>query len=730
MIQVEIIFAFNIIQSSTLQKTMTEILVKHISSTLSISKTQVSNTVKLLEEGATIPFISRYRKEATGSLDETEVTAIEKEWTRLLELVKRREAILKSINDQELLTPELEVKINNCWNMAELEDIYLPYKPKRKTRASAAREKGLEPLAEIVMAQKEDEIVAIAEKYFNDEVPDIEAALAGARDIIAEWINENADARDKIRQLFERDAIISSKVIEKKKDEGTKYQDYFDFSEPLERCAGHRLLAIRRAEQEGILRVSISIDNENAIESLEKIFIKNKNESAVQVGLSIKDAHKRLLAPSIETEFKNSSKAKADEEAIRVFSENLRQLLLSPPLGPKVTMAIDPGFRTGCKLVCLDQQGNLLHHDTIFPHPPQPKVDEATEIVKGLLKKYKVEAIAIGNGTAGRETERFIKSLVDKSDTIEIFMVNEAGASIYSASETAREEFPDLDLTFRSAISIGRRLMDPLAELVKIDAKSIGVGQYQHDVNEDSLKDGLDKVVTSAVNQVGVNLNTASRHLLSYVSGIGPKLAKSIIKYRRENKTFRSRKELIKVSGLGAKAFEQSAGFLRIPGAENPLDNSAVHPESYSIVAKMVKDLSQPVKLLIEAANLRKQIDINNYITDTVGLPTLKDIMQELEKPGLDPRGKAEVFSFSETINEITDLKPGMRLPGVITNLTKFGVFVDIGIKENGLLHISQITDRFIKDPSEVLKLDQKIMVRVVDIDVERKRIQLSMKEG
>jgi len=709
---------------------MPEILVKHISGTLSISKTQVSNTVKLLEEGATIPFISRYRKEATGSLDETEVTAIEKEWKRLQELVKRREAILKSINDQELLTPELEVKINNCWNMAELEDIYLPYKPKRKTKASAAREKGLEPLAEIIMAQKEDKLEAIAEKYLNDAVPVIESALAGARDIIAEWINENTDARNKIRHLFEREAIISSKVIEKKKDEGTKYQDYFDFSEPLERCAGHRLLAIRRAEQEGILRVSISIDNENAIESLGKIFIKNKNESAVQVGLSIKDAHKRLLAPSIETEFKNSSKAKADEEAIRVFSENLRQLLLSPPLGPKVTMAIDPGFRTGCKLVCLDQQGNLLHHDTIFPHPPQPKVDEATEKIKGLLKKYKVEAIAIGNGTAGRDTERFIKSLIDESGKTEIFMVNEAGASIYSASETAREEFPDLDLTFRGAISIGRRLMDPLAELVKIDAKSIGVGQYQHDVNQDNLKDGLDKVVTSAVNQVGVNLNTASQHLLSYVSGIGPKLAKSIIKYRRENKTFRSRKELIKVSGLGAKAFEQSAGFLRIPGAENPLDNSAVHPESYSIVSKMAKDLSQPVKSLIEAANLRQQIDINNYVTDTVGLPTLKDIMQELEKPGLDPRGKAEVFSFSETINEITDLKPGMRLPGVITNLTKFGAFVDIGIKENGLLHISQITDRFIKDPSEVLKLDQKIIVRVIDIDFERKRIQLSMKEG
>ena len=709
---------------------MTEILVKHISGSLSISKSQVSNTVKLLEEGATIPFISRYRKEATGSLDETEVSAIEKEWKRLLDLVKRREAILKSINDQELLTPELEEKINNCWEMTELEDIYLPYKPKRKTRASAAREKGLEPLAEILMTQKEEQVEAIAGKYINNEVPDIETALAGARDIIAEWINENAEARNKIRQLFEREAIITSKVVEKKKDEGTKYSDYFDFSEPLKRCAGHRLLAIRRAEQEGILRVSISIDNESAIESLDKIFIKNKSESAGQVGLAVKDAYKRLLASSIETEFRNSSKAKADEEAIRVFSENLRQLLLAPPLGQKVTMAIDPGFRTGCKLVCLDQQGNLLHHSTIFPHPPQPKADEASGKVKELIKKYKIEAIAIGNGTAGRETERFIKSLIDKSGTTEVFMVNEAGASIYSASETAREEFPDLDLTYRGAISIGRRLMDPLAELVKIDAKSIGVGQYQHDVDQDSLKDELDHVVTSVVNKVGVNLNTASKHLLSYVSGIGPKLAKSITNYRRENKSFRSRKELMKVGGLGAKAFEQSAGFLRIPGAENPLDNSAVHPESYSIVAKMAKDLSQPVKSLIEDAKIRQHIDINNYVTDAVGLPTLKDIMQELEKPGLDPRGKAEVFSFSETINEITDLKPGMRLPGIVTNLTKFGAFVDIGIKENGLLHISQITDRFIKDPAEVLKLDQKITVRVVDIDIERKRIQLSMKEG
>ena len=580
------------------------------------------------------------------------------------------------------------------------------------------------------MMQKEDQIESIAEKYLNEQVPDIESALAGARDIIAEWINENADSRNTIRQLFERDAIISSKVIEKKKDEGTKYTDYFDFSEPLKRCAGHRILAIRRAEQEGILRVSISIDNETAIERLNKIFIKDKNESSHQVLLAIQDAYKRLLAPSIETEFRNSSKVKADAEAILVFSENLRQLLLAPPLGEKVTMAIDPGFRTGCKLVCLDQQGNLLQYTTIFPHPPQTKSDEASQTVRELLKKYKVEAIAIGNGTAGRETERFIKSLIDNSGTTEVFMVNEAGASIYSASETAREEFPDLDLTYRGAISIGRRLMDPLAELVKIDAKSIGVGQYQHDVDQDNLKEELHQVVTSVVNKVGVNLNTASKHLLSYVSGIGPKLAKSITNYRRENKSFRSRKELMKISGLGAKAFEQSAGFLRIPGAENPLDNSAVHPESYSIVAKMAKDLSKPIKTLIDDAKIRQQIDINNYVTDDVGMPTLKDILHELEKPGLDPRGKAEVFSFSETINEISDLKPGMRLPGIVTNLTKFGAFVDIGIKENGLLHISQITDRFIKDPAEVLKLDQKITVRIVDIDIDRKRIQLSMKEA
>jgi len=561
-------------------------------------------------------------------------------------------------------------------------------------------------------------------------VPDIDAALSGARDIVAEWINENADARNTIRKQFERDAVFRSKVIEKKRDEGTKYSNYFEFNEPLNLCPGHRLLAIRRAEQEGILTVSISIDNDSAFESLQRIFIKNNNESAGQVRLSIKDAYKRLLAPSIATEFKNSSKAKADEEAIGVFSTNLCQLLLAAPLGSKVTMAIDPGFRTGCKLVCLDQQGNLLHNTTIFPHPPQKKADEASEKVKGLLEKYKVEAIAVGNGTAGRETERFIKSLVSNSGGTEVFMVNEAGASIYSASEAAREEFPYLDLTFRGAISIGRRLMDPLAELVKIEARSIGVGQYQHDVNQDNLKEGLDQVVTSVVNQVGVKLNTASWHLLSYVSGIGPKLAKSITDYRRENRSFRSRKELMKVNGLGAKAFEQSAGFLRIPGAVNPLDNSAVHPESYSIVAKMAKDLSHPVKSLIETANLRQQIDINHYVTETVGIPTLKDILLELEKPGLDPRGEAEVFSFSEVINEITDLKPGMRLPGIITNLTKFGAFVNIGIKENGLLHISQITERFIKDPAEVLKLDQKIIVRVVNIDVERKRIQLSMKEA
>lgn len=711
---------------------MTEEIIKHIGNSLSISIKQVSATVDLLNEGATIPFISRYRKEATGSLDEMQVADIQSELKRLNELVRRREYILKSIADQDKLTDELAEKINSCWDMNTLEDLYLPYKPKRKTRASAAREKGLEPLATLIMAQQNISINSEAEKFITDDVASVEDALAGARDIIAEWISEDVSARNTIRELFSNTAILSSTVVTKKKEEGQKYLDYFDYSEDLKRCPGHRLLAILRAEQEGILRVSIDVDADTAVSKLKRIFIKSitVNDSTIQVSLAIADSLKRLLSPSIENEFRHSSKEKADKEAIHVFSENLRQLLLASPLGPKATLAIDPGFRTGCKVVCLDEQGTLKHSTTIYPHPPQNQISEATETIKKLITQFRIQAIAIGNGTAGRETESFIKSVIDTSSEIEVYMVNESGASIYSASEAAREEFPELDLTVRGAISIGRRLMDPLAELVKIDAKSIGVGQYQHDVDQEQLKDSLDQVVTFAVNQVGVNLNTSSRHLLRYVSGIGPKIAGAITMYRQDNGAFKSRKELMKVAGLGAKVFEQSAGFLRIPGAKNPLDNSAVHPESYGIVDAIAKDLSKPVAELIGSDELRKQIDIMKYVNEKVGLPTLEDIMNELKKPGLDPRGRAEVFSFAEGVNDITDLAPGMRLPGIITNLTKFGAFVNIGIKENGLLHISQISsNRFIKDPAEVLKLDQKVTVRIVSIDMERKRIQLSMKD-
>ena len=711
---------------------MTEIITEHISNTLSISKKQISATVELLEEGATIPFISRYRKEVTGSLDEMQVADIQTELKRLNELIKRREYILKSIADQDKLTDKLAEKINNCWEMNALEDLYLPFKPKRKTRATAARDKGLEPLATLIMTQENINVNEEAVKYLNEEVLTPEDAIAGARDIIAEWVNEDTTARNSLRELYKNTAILNSKVVTKKKEEGHKYLDYFEYSEELKKCPGHRLLAMLRAEQEGILRVSIDVDNELAVKILDKIFVKNnlKNDSTAQVSSAIEDSFKRLLSPSIETEFFNSSKDKADKEAIMVFSENLRQLLLASPLGPKATLAIDPGFRTGCKVVCLDEQGSLINNTTIYPHPPQNQIKESSEAIKKLIKQNKIKAIAIGTGTAGRETESFIKSVLEGYEGIELYMVNESGASIYSASEAAREEFPELDLTVRGAISIGRRLMDPLAELVKIDAKSIGVGQYQHDVDQENLKDSLDQTVSLAVNMVGVNLNTSSRHLLRYVSGIGNKIAEAIIRYRQDNGPFKSRKELMKVKGLGAKVFEQSAGFLRIPGAKNPLDNSAVHPESYKLVDKMAKDISKPVDELIKSDEVRKQIDIKKYINDKVGLPTLEDIMNELKKPGLDPRGKAEVFSFAEFVKDIDDLAVDMRLPGVITNLTKFGAFVNIGIKENGLLHISQISSsRFIKDPAEVLKLDQKVMVRITNIDKERKRIQLSMKD-
>ncbi len=696
---------------------------------LSIAERQVKSTIKLLEEGATIPFISRYRKEMTGSLDETEVTAISNELKKLKDLEKRRETILNTLEEQGIKDEKLLLKINACWDASELEDLYLPYKPKRKTRATKAKERGLEPLAKILMIQNENQVEERAKKYLNAEVPDVESALQGARDIIAEWVNESATARNAIRRIFEKEATVTSKVIEKKKEEGAKYRDYFDFSESLKRCPSHRLLAMRRAEQEGIVRLSIHIDPENALYKLERIFVKNNTAAADQVYEAVQDAYKRLLVPSIETEFRKLSKEVADKEAIDVFSENLRQLLLAPPLGQKNIMAIDPGFRTGCKLVCLDQQGNLLENSTIFPHPPQSRIGESSDKVYQWVKKYNVKAIAIGNGTAGRETERFVKLTLGKDSPVDVFMVNEAGASIYSASDVARKEFPDLDLTVRGAISIGRRLMDPLAELVKIDAKSIGVGQYQHDVDQLMLKDTLDQVVESAVNQVGVNLNTASQHLLKYISGIGPKLAGNIVDYRKENGNFDSRSALKKVKGLGAKAFEQSAGFLRVKNGKNPLDNSAVHPERYGIVKQMAKDIRQPVETLIENNALTQKINIQNYISEEVGVPTLKDIIKELEKPGLDPRGEAEVFSFAEGINDIHDLKEGMVVPGIVTNLTKFGAFVDIGIKENGLVHISQIVNRFIKDPAEVLKLEQKVQVKVTGIDKERKRIQLSMKE-
>ncbi|MCB0728060.1 MAG: RNA-binding transcriptional accessory protein [Ignavibacteriae bacterium] len=713
---------------------MTELLLQQISNILSINIKQVTATAELLDEGATIPFISRYRKEITGSLNEMQVSDIAVELKRLTELVKRREYILKSISDnhKDKLTPELESSINNCWDLNKLEDLYLPFKPKRKTKASAAREKGLEPLAQFIMSQSSMDVISEAEKFINENVESAEDALSGARDIIAEQISEDAVARNSLRSLYKQSAVLTSKVVTKNKELGQKYQDYFDYTEELRKCPGHRLLAILRAEKEDILRIAVDVDKSMAENILKKQFIRKdvSNSSTDQISLAIEDAFKRLLTPSLENEFLKTYKEKADKEAILVFAENVRQLLLAAPLGQKRTMAIDPGFRTGCKLVCLDEQGSLLHYTTIFPHQSQNQLKDAEETVKKLIAQFKIDAIAVGNGTAGRETQSFIKNTTDDLFDIDVYMVNEAGASIYSASDAAREEFPDLDLTVRGAISIGRRLMDPLAELVKIDAKSIGVGQYQHDVDQHQLKDSLDQTVSSAVNLVGVNLNTSSQHLLQYVSGIGPKIAKAITNYRKDKGPFKSRDELLKVNGVGAKAFEQAAGFLRIPGAENPLDNSAVHPESYPVVIEMAKDLSHPVKDLISREEILKKIDIKKYVNEKTGLPTLQDIIDELKKPGLDPRGEASAFSFSKDINEIKDLKVDMRLPGIITNITKFGAFVDIGIKENGLLHISQISStKFIKDPAEVLKLDQKVTVRVVSIDEERKRIQLSMKD-
>lgn len=701
-----------------------------IATALKLPVHRVENTLKLLQGGATIPFISRYRKEATGGLDEVQIGDIHTRYEKLCELAKRKETVLSTIEEQGKLTDTLRERISNCWDATELEDIYLPFKPKRKTRAEAARQKGLEPLAMLLLMQRENNLSARVGQFVKGDVKDEEDALKGARDIIAEQVNEDERARNLIRNQFSRQAMITSKVVKgKEKEEAAlKYRDYFDFCKPLKKCTSHRLLAIRRGEAEGILKVSITPDDESVCtERLERQYVHGNGECSAQVAEAVNDAYKRLLKPAIETEYSALSKEKADEEAIRVFAENLRQLLLAPPLGQKRTMGIDPGYRTGCKVVCLDAQGTLLHNEAIYPHPPKSETALAGRKLVKLVEQYKIEAIAIGNGTASRETERFVTSQRYDRE-VQVFVVSEDGASIYSASKIARDEFPEYDVTVRGAVSIGRRLMDPLAELVKIDAKSIGVGQYQHDVDQSKLKASLDQTVESCVNLVGVNVNTASKHLLTYVSGLGPTLAQNIVDYRTENGAFHSRKELLKVPRMGAKAFEQCAGFLRIPQADNPLDNSAVHPESYAIVEKMAKDLKCSVADLIKNKELRSQIDIKNYVTDTVGLPTLTDILQELDKPGRDPRQKIQVFEFDKNVQTIDDLREGMELPGIINNITNFGCFVDIGIKENGLVHISQLADKFVSDPTTVVSMHQHVRVRVLSIDHERKRIQLTMK--
>lgn len=701
-----------------------------IAAELKLPAHRIANTLKLLQGGATIPFISRYRKEATGGLDEVQIGDIQTRYEKLCELSKRKETVLSTIEEQGKLTPELKARISACWNATELEDIYLPFKPKRKTRAEAARAKGLEPLALLLMMQKENNLAAKVRNFVKGEVKDEEDALKGARDILAEQISEDERSRNLMRNQFQRQALIQSKVVKGKEAEeaSAKYRDYFDFCEPLKKCSSHRLLALRRGESEGVLKVNIFPEDEDMCnERLQRLFVRANNECAHQVEEALTDAYKRLLKPAIETEFAALSKEKADEEAIRVFAENLRQLLLAPPLGQKRVMGIDPGFRTGCKVVCLDAQGTLLHNEAIYPHPPKSEYAQAARKIVKLVEQYKIEAIAIGNGTASRETEQFVTSQRYDRE-VQVFVVSEDGASIYSASKTAREEFPDYDVTVRGAVSIGRRLMDPLAELVKIDAKSIGVGQYQHDVDQTKLKASLDQTVESCVNLVGVNVNTASKHLLTYVSGLGPTLAQNIVDYRTENGPFESRRQLLKVPRMGAKAYEQCAGFLRIPQAKNPLDNSAVHPESYPIVAQMAKDLNCTVADLIKDKELRSKIDLKKYVTDTVGLPTLTDILQELDKPGRDPRQKIQVFEFDKNVRTLDDLQEGMELPGIVTNITNFGCFVDIGIKENGLVHVSQLADRFVSNPADVVRIHQHVRVKVMSIDHERKRIQLTMK--
>ena len=717
------------------------IFARLIASALNLQERAVANTLALLEEGCTIPFISRYRKERTGGLDEVQIAAISDRFDKLQEIQKRKDTIIKTITDLEKMTPELKKRIDDCWETSELEDTYLPYKPKRRTRAQVAREQGLEPLAQLLLLQRERDPERAAERYVKGDVKDTESAIKGAQDIIAETVSEDERSRQQIRNAFSRQAIISSKVVKAKADtdEAAKYSDYFDWSEPLKRCSSHRLLAMRRGESEGILRISISPNDEEAADRLKRHYVYGNTPCGQLVGEAVDDGYKRLLKPSIETEFAALSKERADEEAIRVFAENLRQLLLGAPLGQKRVMGIDPGFRTGCKVVCLDAQGNLLHHDAIFPHPPVNKRTESAIAIQKMIQKYQIEAISIGDGTASRETNDFIKDVLagrynidtrkkDELPKPQIFTVSEDGASVYSASKIAREEFPDEDVTVRGAVSIGRRLMDPLAELVKIDPKSIGVGQYQHDVDQTKLKHSLDQTVESCVNLVGVNLNTASQHLLMYVSGLGPTLAKNIVDYRRENGAFTSRAQLKKVPRLGPSAFQQCAGFLRIPGAKNPLDNSAVHPESYAVVEQMAKDHGCTVADLIKDKEKRDTIDIRKYVTAEVGIPTLTDIMQELEKPGRDPREQLEEFEFDKNVSTVDDLIEGMILPGIVTNITNFGAFVDIGVHQDGLIHISQMANRRIAHPTDVVKLHQHVRVRVIEVDHRRNRISLSLK--
>ncbi|WP_111598766.1 Tex family protein [Chitinophaga skermanii] len=706
--------------------------VKHIeliSAELGIAKKQAENTMNLLAEGSTVPFISRYRKEVTGSLDEVQIARIEDLQKRYKEVDDRRAFIIKTITEQGKLTPELEEKLEATWVLTELEDIYLPYKPKRKTRATVAIEKGLEPLAKLIFEQEEAAPGTAAEAFINEQVANSDEALKGARDIIAEWINENAESRDKLRKLFNNTSSLGSKVIEGKEEEAAKYKDYFDFKEDFLSIPSHRVLAILRGESEGFLYATIMPVEEDAIDILNKQYITHRNGSSEQVGKAITDSYKRLLRPSLENEFRALAKEKADSDAIEVFAENLRQLLLAAPLGPKAVIAVDPGYRTGCKVVALDDQGNMLDNDVIYPLEKNYKRDDAENLLRNWVNRYDTQAIAVGNGTAGRETEEFIKK-IDFGKKVNVFMVNESGASVYSASEVAREEFPDHDVTVRGAVSIGRRLIDPLAELVKIDPKSIGVGQYQHDVNQSNLKQSLDRVVVSCVNNVGVNLNTASKHLLAYISGLGPSLADNIVKFRKENGAFKNRLQLKKVPRLGEKAFEQCAGFLRIENGDNPLDNSAVHPERYSIVEAMAKKQNTTVSELMSKEELRKKINAKEYVSEEVGLLTLEDILKELDKPSRDPRDEISIFEYAENIKSMEDVKPGMVLPGVVTNITAFGAFVDIGVKQDGLVHISHLSNRFISNPNEAVKLNQKVQVTVLEVDIARKRISLSMKDN